>query len=195
MRYDIESIEKRKNTERILRRFVDILLTIVIYNIVLVTISAMNNIEQISFFKHKAYIITTNSMEPSINAGDVIVVKEVNEEDLKVKDVITFKKGESKITHRISSIVKRDNKNVFITKGDNNNVEDTEGVIYENVLGKQVLRIPYIGKIISALNNQIVFLVFIFILLILYFLKIVTEERKENRREKKIEEIEKNGKK
>ena len=195
MRYDIESIEKRKNTERILRRFVDILLTIVIYNIVLVTISAMNNIEQISFFKHKAYIITTNSMEPSINAGDVIVVKEVNEEDLKVKDVITFKKGESKITHRISSIVKRDNKNVFITKGDNNNVEDTEGVIYENVLGKQVLRIPYIGKIISVLNNQIVFLVFIFILLILYFLKIVTEERKENRREKKIEEIEKNGKK
>ncbi|MBO6243725.1 MAG: signal peptidase I, partial [Clostridia bacterium] len=186
MRYDIESIEKRKNTERILRRFVDILLTIVIYNIVLVTISAMNNIEQISFFKHKAYIITTNSMEPSINAGDVIVVKEVNEEDLKVKDVITFKKCESKITHRISSIVKRDNKNVFITKGDNNNVEDTEGVIYENVLGKQVLRIPYIGKIISALNNQIVFLVFIFILLILYFLKIVTEERKENRREKKI---------
>ncbi len=66
MKYDIESIEKRKNTERILRRFIDILLTIVIYNIVLVTISAMNNIEDITIFKHKAYVITTNSMEPNI---------------------------------------------------------------------------------------------------------------------------------
>jgi len=191
MKYDKESIENRKRIERILRRIIDILLTIVIYNIVLVTISAMNRIEQITIFDYRAYVITTNSMEPKIKKGDVVIVKQEKEEDLKVNDIITFKKGESKITHRITSISKKDDKNLFITKGDNNKIEDTEGVTYEDILGKEVVRLPFIGKIITLLNNQIVFLIFIFLLLVLYFWRIVIEEKKENRREKRVEEIKK----
>ncbi len=191
MKYDKKSIENRKRMERILRRIIDILLTIVIYNMVLVSITAMNRIDQISILDYKAYVITTDSMEPNLKSGDVVVEKEEKEENLKVNDIITYQKGESKITHRITRIVKKENQNVYMTKGDNNKIEDTDGITYDKILGKEVIRIPFIGKIINLLNNQIVFLIFIFMLLLLYFWRIVIEEKKENRREKKIEEIHK----
>ena len=188
MKYDSESIQRRRKIEMSLKKIVNVLLIIVIYNILLVMISAMNNIEQIQILGYKAYVITTNSMEPNIKAGDAIIVKKGKEENLKVNDVITFQKGANRITHRITEIIDKEGQKIYITKGDSNKIEDTEGVTYDKVLGKKIIRIPYLGKILNVLNNQLVFLIFVFILLVLYFWKIVAEDKKENRREKRIEE-------
>ena len=133
-------------------------------------------------------------MEPSIYYGDVVVIKECKEKELQTGDVITFKQNQEVITHRILKIEEnqQNGEKTYITKGDNNNIEDTEKITYSKIEGKCVLTIPYLGKTILALDNKIIVLLIILIILILSFYKIQRYEKIENRREKKkIEESKK----
>ena len=193
MKYDIESIKKRKNNTKIIKRILDVILIILIYHIVLLAISYINKMENISFFGYKAYIITTNSMEPTIKKESVIIVKKCNESDLKENDIITFKQGQEIITHRIIKVENTDYGKQYITKGDNNNTEDLEKVKYNTIEGKQILTIPNLGKLINALEDSIILLIIALVLLILCFYKILVQEKRDNRREKKRFEDEKSS--
>lgn len=186
-------IKQRKERNKTIKLIIDIILVILIYNILLVGISCINKIEEINIFGYKAYMITTNSMDPHIKEGDVIITKTEKEEKLQEGDVITFKKNGILITHRITKIEEIQGKKIYTTKGDNNTVEDTEKVGYDDIKGKNILRIPKLGKIIMFLQNQIVFLLLILMILILCFWKLQLQEKKEIRREKKrIEEERRN---
>ena len=195
MKYDIESIKRRKQNMKKLKKIIDIILVILIYNIVLVSISCMNKIEPITILGYRAYIITSNSMEPIIKKGDVVIVKNTKEEEIKTNDIITFKKKDEIITHRIIDINKTETGTMYTTKGDNNNIEDMERIFYNNIEGKYILTIPILGNILMMLENKMVFLLLVLFLLILYFYNIQLQERKEKRREKKkINEAKKMGK-
>lgn len=191
MKYDLGNINKRKKNVIILKRIIDVIIIILLYNIILVFISCLNKIDDVSIFGYKAYIITTDSMKPSINSGDVSIVRKTKEDKIEIGDVITFKQDNKVITHRITSIEEQDGKKVYTTKGDNNNLEDNKKVEYSEIEGKNVLTIPKLGYVINALENQIVFLIMFLLLLILLFFKIRKEEKKEYRREKKKIEQEK----
>ena len=101
----------------------NIILIILLYNLVLLGISFISKHDFNGFFRYKAYNITTNSMEPTINMGDIIIVKKVkDEENLKNGDIISFNKNGEIITHRIIDIVETNGEKRYITKGDNNNI-------------------------------------------------------------------------
>ena len=74
--------------------------------------------------KYNAFIIVSESMEPNIKVGDIILEKKVNEEELNKEDIITYKQDGKNITHRIVNIEVIDNITVYTTKGDNNKIED-----------------------------------------------------------------------
>ena len=194
MKYDIKNINKRNKNVKIAKKVIDVIIIILLYNIILVFISCLNKIDDFSLFGYKAYIITTDSMKPSINSGDVSIVKETKEEKLEIGDVITFKRDNKVITHRITNIEEQDDKKLYTTKGDNNNIEDNEKIEYSQIEGKNVLTIAKLGYLINALENQVVFLFIVLILLILLFFKIKKEEKKEHRREKRKIEQEKRNK-
>lgn len=189
MKYDVENIDKRRKRAKITKKVIDIILIILLYNIILVFISCLNKIENVNLFGYKAYIITTNSMAPSINSGDVIIVKSLDEkEELQVGDVITFVQGSKVVTHRITNIEESGEK-VYTTKGDNNNLEDNKKVEYDQIEGKVVVTIPKLGFFINILDNQIVFLLIVLLILVLLYLRVKKEEKIEKRREKrKIEQ-------
>lgn len=194
MKYDIDSINKRKKNIEIIQKILGIILIIMIYNMILTFISSDNLNHGIGLFGYKACIITSSSMEPSIYYGDVVVIKECKEKELQTGDVITFKQNQEVVTHRILKIEEnqQNGEKTYITKGDNNNTEDTEKITYAKIEGKCVLTIPHLGKIILALDNKIIVLIIILIILILSFYKIQKYEKIENRREKKkIEESKK----
>ena len=188
MRYDIESIEKRKNTSQTFKRVFHIVLIIFMYNAILLFFSSMNKMQNFSVFGYKAYIITTDSMEPTIKQGDAIITKKAKEKDLKEGDIITFNRDNESITHRILTVDKEEDKILYVTKGDNNNVEDKQKVSFNDVEGKQVIVMPKIGYIIEAAENQLVILIITLVVLIFLLGKIQSEERKYNRREKKKNE-------
>ena len=133
-------------------------------------------------------------MKPNINSGDVVLVKTINgdKEEIKKGDVITFRKNLEVITHRVIDIEENNGENVYVTKGDNNNLEDQERVEKSELLGKVVVVIPYLGNIIGILENKIIFLILVLIFLILLLYKINIQEKKENRRLKKKIDDEKN---
>lgn len=182
MKYDLESINKRKENVKIAKKVIEVIAIILIYNVILIVISSANKMNFINIFGYKSYIIKTNSMEPTININDVIITKKVEKDEIKTGDVITFMQNGEVITHRITQI---DANGEYTTKGDNNNIEDTFKIDYENIEGKHVLTIPYLGKVVQALDNKIVFLIITLIVLIFMLITIQNQEKRENRREKK----------
>lgn len=189
MKYDVESINKRKAKTKNVKRIIEIISIILIYNIILIIISSING-KDFNILGYKAYIINTNSMEPTIKVGDIVIIKKNKPEMLNQGDVITFTQNGEVITHRITKIEESENNTRYITKGDNNNTEDSFNVTYQDIIGEEVLIIPYLGKIMEKLDSKIILLIVILIILIYAFIKIQKNEKLENRREKKkIEEI------
>lgn len=182
MKYDIDSINRRKENMNLIKKIIEIIAIILIYNVILIIISSANEINVISILGYKSYIIKTNSMEPTINVNDVLITKKVEKEQIKVGDVITFEKNDEVITHRITKI---DENGEYTTKGDNNNIEDTFKINYDNIEGKHILTIPYLGKIIEILDNKILFLIITLIILIFMLIAIQQQEKKDLRKEKK----------
>lgn len=186
---------KSKNTNRnprLLRTIILILIVVTIYNMLIVLITSILNKSGKDVFGYKAYIITANSMKPNISAGDIIIIKQVEEQDLKTDDIITYKTDSKTITHRIIDIiVDENNTKSYITKGDNNNLEDKEHVSYSQIEGKKILRIPLLGKVAILLQDEIYIVLTIIIILLIYLAVQKKEEKEKIRREKKKEEDEK----
>jgi len=110
-----------------------------------------------SVMGYSIYIVLSGSMNPSFDTGSLIVSKSTPVEEIKVKDVITFKdsKSEDATTHRIVEIKEDDNGVSYITKGDANEVNDPKYVPYEDVLGVVKMSIPKVGGGMKFLNEKI----------------------------------------
>lgn len=189
MKYDIDSIKRRKEVTKILvktTQYIAFILTIVlIYNIILVFKSKKNNNDNNGILGYNAFIITTNSMSPQINQGDLIITTQIKEKDLVKNQVITFKRNEEIITHRIIEIQEISGSKRYITKGDNNNVEDLEKILYSEIEGVQIFRIPYLGKLIILLQNSTCIFILIILLILIYCYLKRKQKIKRIRREKK----------
>ena len=188
MRYDKDSIKKRKNRMNNVKKILYIILIILIYNIILVGISYISRHDFNGIFGYKAYNITTNSMEPNI----ILIKKPRNEEKIKVGDIVSFFNDGQTITHRIVDITDTNGVKRYITKGDNNNVPDLQKISFEQIEGVEVLRIPYLGQIVSALENQVILLIIILLILIIYLYSLDKKEKSEIRRAKRMKYMKKN---
>ena len=105
-------------------------------------------------FGYKPFIVMSNSMENEIKVGDLVVVKEVDADNLKVDDIIAFRDSKKTVTtHRIVNMVTKDGERCFITKGDNNNTDDQEPVCPSMIEGKLVKKIPILGSIILFIQQ------------------------------------------
>ncbi len=109
---------------------------------------------------YSAYVIVSQSMEPTIKVKDTVITKRLDPSKYKVKNVITFVSTDSRfygitITHRIKEIVKlSNNKLAFRTKGDNNNAADDTLVDEDHVIGKVIFKIPMLGYIQEFLTRS-----------------------------------------
>lgn len=99
-------------------------------------------------------VVLSGSMEPALSVGDLLIV--VAYDDYAVGDIVVFQDGKSSITHRIVSI---DGDNL-VTRGEANNVDDAP-ISGEQVKGKVVLAIPFVGYIANMIKTPIGTLVII----------------------------------
>ncbi len=105
-----------------------------------------------------AYIIVSPSMVPNINVQDAIIIGRTDPNDLKQGDIISYLATDSYysgkvITHRIIGIEDVNGELLFRTKGDNNNVADGVLVNEDNVYGKVLFRIPFLGYVRQFLST------------------------------------------
>ncbi|MDD4238079.1 MAG: signal peptidase I [Desulfotomaculaceae bacterium] len=101
----------------------------------------------VGVFPVRPTVIISGSMRPVMEIGDMVIVGRVNETVLKKGDIIQFrqKEGTMPTVHRIESITKQNDKNLYITKGDNNRIKDSEPVLPEQVVGKVICIVPKAG--------------------------------------------------
>jgi len=106
---------------------------------------------------YRFMVVQSGSMEPSIQMGGVVMVKPTG--NYKIGDVITFKEPGKGVptTHRIHDIEVIEGKPYYITKGDANNAPDSGSVSKDDVIGKVLLDIPYIGYVVNFAKRPIGF--------------------------------------
>lgn len=93
---------------------------------------------------YRSLAVLSGSMEPKIPVGSLVFAKEAEPSALEVGDVITYRlSGSTLVTHRV---IENDTASgQLITKGDANDVADSNPVEYQNVVGKVKMHLPLIG--------------------------------------------------
>lgn len=121
----------------------------------------------IAEFPYKGYIILSGSMEPAIKTGSVVITES---RDFYGKgDIVSFKvSGNEKnvVTHRIASVTYGTTyfgSATYTTKGDANNAEDTQPLKQEDIIGRVVIVIPYLGYASDFLKRPQGFLLFVIV--------------------------------
>ena len=118
---------------------------------------------------YKPFIVLSGSMETAINIGDLIIVKDVNPKNIKPNDIITFKKDNVVISHRVVEIQNNEGTSIrFKTKGDNNNVADDFTVNINEIEGIFVNKIPGVGNFLLLLSKPMGLVLVILIIIILF---------------------------
>ena len=180
-----EKINKRKKI--IITIVYIILIPLLIYNVTLIVKSLIQPNKTPDFFGYKTYVIVSGSMEPNLNIGDVVLVKKVDESELNANDIISFRQGQNVVTHRISQIKNEYGEKVYITKGDNNNTEDSGSIDYSYIEGKVCSSIKGIGKIVIFFQGKLSILLIVTFFYIYLAQSNKISKRKENRKQKRQE--------
>lgn len=144
------------NYKKILNSFGKILVNLIIVILVIIAILVIwgfvqlnvQKKEYLNIFGYSIFSTETGSMSPTIEKGDFVII-DIGDE-IKEKDIITYKNDNVFITHRIEQI----NGDYIIAKGDNNNTQD-DPIKKENVIGKVVFIINNVEvwkKVFSDIN-------------------------------------------
>lgn len=106
-------------------------------------------------FGYKPFIVVSNSMEPTIKKGDLIIAKK--QSNYEVNDVITYQSNNQFVTHRIVDKINDQNssKVSFSTKGDANFSSDLSLITQEDIFGKVVTNISYLGYLVMAFQYNV----------------------------------------
>lgn len=99
----------------------------------------------LGIFPVKPIAIATGSMEKEICVGDVAIIKKCNSNDVNVGDIIEYQMEGYTVVHRIIEKRQNNGRLSFITKGDNNNAPDRDEVKEDQLIGKVIFKIKYIG--------------------------------------------------
>ena len=131
-----------------------------------------------SLFGYKAFIVLSDSMSATdFDAGDLVLVKEVDPSTLQPGDIISYVSQNSEnygatITHKIRALTTSpDGYPGFITYGTTTDTDDEGVVTYPFVLGKYEAKLPKVGTFFQFLKTPqgyIVCILIPFLLLILY---------------------------
>ena len=101
----------------------------------------------------QVFNVISGSMEPTYSVGDLLYVKAVDPDSVKVGDPITFVLNEDLVvaTHRVVEIDSENRR--FTTKGDANESEDASPVHFNNLIGVPVFSIPLLGYVSAYIQN------------------------------------------
>ena len=135
----------KQKSSKILYYIVIVFLALIILN----TLTSKSD-KLFNIFGYRTYTVLSGSMEPEFYPGDMVVVKHKNKTDIKLNDIVTFVDNEGVIvTHRIIE----ESSGGYITKGDNNNIDDADILQKNNIIGEVKFHIPKLGYINNFLSD------------------------------------------
>lgn len=195
--YTTEEITKKLNRKKIIKNIFKaiiypIIILVLICNIILLVQKIITPDKIASIFGYKAFVISSGSMEPTLNIGDIVIIKETKQEQISKGNIITFRKDGYNITHRINDIIEKDGEKYYQTKGDKNTTTDADLVKYEEIEGVYVFKIDKIGSIITYAQNTTTIIIIVCVIYLIYRISAEKDDRKIARHEKRKEYEKKN---
>lgn len=97
--------------------------------------------------------VLSGSMQPTIDSGDLIIIRDANIEDIEEGNIITYEANNSYVTHRVVDIHKAEGRTYVITKGDDNETNDTRPIQAEDLVGVYHTHIPKGGYALRFLTS------------------------------------------
>ncbi len=144
----------------------------------LVVVATIGVVALYSKFSHTSQIkllsVVSGSMTPAIGVGSAVVV--LSQADYYINDIVTYRLGSNLVTHRVIFA-----HNYYLTKGDANKEIDPKTVSKNDIVGKVVLTLPYVGFLQESTKNPLGLLFFILvpsILIIIHESWIIIREMK-----------------
>ncbi|NLA33931.1 MAG: signal peptidase I, partial [Tenericutes bacterium] len=138
---------KSKNDMKKLKIITTTIITVLIF--IVVALSSTK-------FKYFTIVVGSGSMKPSIDMGDVVLIKRIKDINLlKENDILIFKHDKVTVIHRIIKIELNEGKKEFYTKGDANNSEDNYPIIEKDIIGTAIFKVKYLGYPTVWINSKI----------------------------------------
>ena len=188
LKYQVEEISKQIKIEKAIRKIVRTIILaflgmLLIINLMMLYQTKVKDEEIPRIGGISVFNIVSKSMEKKINVNDLIVIQKCTEEKMQKGDIITYKKQDGTIvTHRIIKITKENGHNIYTTKGDNNETEDSEKIKHEQVQGKYLFKIKGAGKFAQKLQENNGLITVVLIILIFIILKNGKDKKRETRK-------------
>lgn len=143
--------------------------------------------------EYPALAVSSSSMVPTLNVGDLIIVQGASPEQINASylngDIVVYKNlEEDLIVHRAVKVENKSGEYWFTTKGDNNSVEDSSWNS-SRLIGKVVGRIPWIGNfplLMHSQQNIYIFIIFIIILIVVFLFFPSETDKKEKEGEERL---------
>lgn len=105
-------------------------------------------------------IVMSGSMEPTLRTGG-LVFTDTQKTTPKVGDIIAYWLGDSKVVHRV---IRKTNQG-YATKGDANNMEDPVPVSTEQIIGKVIFTLPFLGYLAVFARQKTILAILVLMLL------------------------------
>lgn len=197
--------------DRIKHRLNMKLITTILIGIVICTFVFSYQIAGYILHTSSPWVVATGvSMEPTMQSGDLVIVKGIDPENLVVGDVILFQQVSYNVTsslnggtsgflsipvmHRIVNMLRIGNHTYFRTQGDNPNQKRDEWFVpEEGILGKAILIVPKLGLVVFWLSMIEVKLFLISLIIFGLFIWPSIKPRKkqdENKKAKRSQKLE-----
>ena len=165
----------------VLKKVATVLASLILWAVILLaalftfTTLATRDVNNVSnLFGYTPLSVQTESMAPTFNAGDLIIIKKVDPSTLKEGDIITFHtiimNQYALNTHRIFEINDENGYRSYVTKGDNNEVTDTHIIADGDIVGKYVTKFEGLGKVLDFLSSSTGFLIVIVLPMLIFFI-------------------------
>jgi signal peptidase I len=135
-------------------------------------------------------VVVSESMVPTLGVGDFILVDHIDDFDDIVAvpppegDILVFLRYEASdeyIVHRAIDKFSRNGVWMFVTKGDNNSVQDAQPVREGNIMGRVIYRIPIFGYFPLFIKTSRGFALVGGLMLLIFFADYIMPDKREDK--------------
>ncbi|MCU1481314.1 MAG: peptidase [Subtercola sp.] len=144
----------------------------------------------------EALTVLTQSMEPGLPPGTLIVIRPADIDDIRIGQVVTYQIDSGKpavVSHRVvSRTIASDGSTTFTTKGDNNDLADPNSVRQVQIRGVLWYDIPWIGYVNTWITgpSRALIVPALVVLLFGYAVFMALSELRDRRRKRKAARVE-----
>ena len=119
-------------------------------------------------FGYKSLAVPSDSMSQHFKAGDLIIIKDIEPDAVKVGNIISFKSADPElfnqiVTRKVREIIEYDGKPAFTTYSTTSSINDPYPALYDSIVGKYSFKMPGLGRALNKLKTPWGYILFILI--------------------------------